>query len=105
MSPRYALVTSNRAVHPSERRARKRSSEPFVFCRVRNGVNQVEEQLDLPDLSPAFTALAQPAGVPPTTRSLPVVAIPGAHESQDATPGPQNEQLATGNAPIGARPC
>jgi hypothetical protein len=30
------FVTSNRAVHPSESRARKRSSKPFVFCRVRN---------------------------------------------------------------------
>src|SRR5215210_8057820 len=36
MLPPYPLVTSNRGVHPSESRARKRSSEPFVFCRVRN---------------------------------------------------------------------
>ena len=36
MSPRQALVSSKRGVHPSERGVRKRSLEPFVFCRICN---------------------------------------------------------------------
>ena len=36
MSPRQALVSSKRGVHPSERGVWKRSSEPFVFCRICN---------------------------------------------------------------------
>ena len=36
MYPRQALVSSKRGEHPSERGVRKRSSEPFVFCRMSN---------------------------------------------------------------------
>jgi hypothetical protein len=38
LSHPYPLVTSNRGVRPSDSRARKCSSEPFVFCRIRNYV-------------------------------------------------------------------
>jgi hypothetical protein len=36
MYPRQALVSFKRGVHHSERGVWKRSSEPFVFCRIRN---------------------------------------------------------------------
>jgi hypothetical protein len=36
MSPRQALATSKLGAQPPESRARKRSPEPFVLCRIRN---------------------------------------------------------------------